>query len=65
MAALIIPVDNHIISPAADLENGKTVEVDDLRFGTPPAPAFLVDATVNARLQVENTSFRFGLTRRK
>jgi inner membrane protein len=53
------------ISPAADLENGKTVEVVDLRFGTPPSPAFMVDATVNARLQVENTSFQFGLSRRK
>lgn len=53
------------VSPAADLENGKVVEVIDLRFGNPPAPAFMVSATVNSQLQPVSTSFQFGLSRRK
>jgi inner membrane protein len=53
------------VSPAADLENGKVVEVIDLRFGNPPAPAFMVSATINSQLQPVSTSFQFGLSRRK
>ena len=53
------------ISPAADMENGKVVEVLDLRFGTPLAPAFIVSATLNSRLQPVRTSFQFGLNRQK
>jgi inner membrane protein len=53
------------VSPAADLENGKVVEVIDLRFGNPPAPAFMVSATINSQLQPVSTSFQFGLSRQK
>jgi inner membrane protein len=53
------------VSPAADVENGKVVEVIDLRFGTPLAPAFMVSATMNSTLQPVSTSFQFGLNRKK
>jgi hypothetical protein len=53
------------VSPAADVENGKLVEVVDLRFGMPPAPAFMVEATLNGALQPVRTSFQFGLSRQK
>jgi inner membrane protein len=53
------------VSPAPQLENGKVVEVFDLRFGTPLAPGFMVSATLDSRLDVVGTSFQFGLNRRK
>lgn len=53
------------VSPAADLEDGKLVEVFDLRFGTPQAPGFVASATLDAKLQPVHTSFRFGLSRQK
>ncbi|MEI9972275.1 MAG: metal-dependent hydrolase [Ignavibacteriota bacterium] len=52
------------VSPASDIENGKTVEVIDLRFGTPPAPAFVATATFDANLKPVNSSFQFGLIRK-
>jgi hypothetical protein len=48
------------VSPAADLDNGKTVEVIDLRFGNPPDAAFLVSATLDANLHAVQSSFQFG-----
>ncbi len=53
------------VSPAADLENGKTVEAIDLRFGSPSAPAFVVSATLDSALKPVSSSFRFGLSRQK
>lgn len=53
------------VSPAADVENGTTVEVIDLRFGSPPAAAFVVSATLDANLRPVSTSFQYGLSRRK
>jgi inner membrane protein len=53
------------VSPSSELENGKTVEVMDLRFGSPAAPAFMVSATFDANLRPVHSSFQFGLSRRK
>jgi inner membrane protein len=53
------------ISPAPDLEDGKVVEVIDLRFGTPLAPGFVVSATLDSKLQPVRTSFHFGVSRPK
>jgi inner membrane protein len=47
------------ISPAAGLENGKEVEVIDLRFGSPAAPAFMVSATLDSGLRAVASSFQF------
>jgi inner membrane protein len=51
------------ISPAPDLENGKLVEVFDLRFGTPSAPGFMASATVDAQMRVVRTEFQWGRLR--
>jgi inner membrane protein len=48
------------ISPAADLEGGKVVEVFDLRFGTPLAPGFMVSATLDSQLRPVRSSFQYG-----
>jgi len=53
------------VSPAADIENGKTVEVVDLRFGSPSAPVFRVSATLDSRLRPVSSSFQFGIGRQK
>jgi hypothetical protein len=53
------------VSPAPDLENGKTVEVIDLRFGSPQAPAFVVSATLDSNLRPVSSSFQFGLSRQR
>ena len=53
------------ISPAADVENGKVVEIVDLRFGTPLAPGFIVSTTLDAALRPIQSSFQFGLSRSK
>jgi len=53
------------VSPSFEVENGKTVDVIDLRFGTPAAPAFMVTATLDANLRPVSSSFRFGLSRHK
>lgn len=50
-------------SPAPQPENAKTVEVIDLRFGTPAAPGFMVGAVVTSDLQVLDEYFRFGRIR--
>jgi inner membrane protein len=53
------------VSPAADLEDGKFVQVFDLRFGTPPASAFMASTTLDANLHPVHTAFQFGLNRKK
>jgi len=53
------------VAPSSELENGKTVEVMDLRFGTPATPAFVVRATFDANLRPVSSSFQFGLNRQK
>jgi len=52
------------IVAAPDVENAKSVEVVDLRFGTPSAPAFGASAIVNSRGQVVETSFQYGRFKR-
>jgi inner membrane protein len=49
------------VSPAPDLENGKLVEVLDMRFGNPMAPGFMASAVVDARNQVVRTDFQWGV----
>jgi inner membrane protein len=51
------------VSPAPQPENAKTVEVIDMRFGTPLAPGFMTGAVVTARLQVLDPFLRFGRPR--
>ena len=51
------------VSPAASPENGKLVEVFDMRFGTPMAPGFMVSARLDSGLRVVETSFQFGRLR--
>ncbi len=51
------------VSPAPQPENAKTVEVIDMRFGTPLAPGFMAGAVVTNRLQVLDPYFRFGRIR--
>jgi inner membrane protein len=51
------------VTPYPALEDGKLVEVFDLRFGTPLAPGFAARAVVNARMQVVESSFQFGAVR--
>jgi inner membrane protein len=51
------------VTPVPEPENGRLVEVFDLRFGTPLAPAFVARALVDSKLQVVQTSFRFGAAR--
>ena len=53
------------VSPSSEVDNGKTVEVIDLRFGTPPSPAFTVTETFDANLRPLSGSFQFGLSRKK
>ena len=48
------------VTPAPRLENGKRVEVFDMRFGSPTQPGFMVSATVNGQLQATETTFQFG-----
>jgi len=51
------------VSPVPDPENGKLVEVLDMRFGTPLAPGFMVSALESARLEVLRTWFQWGALR--
>lgn len=53
------------VSPAPEPENGRLVEVLDLRFGTPLSPGFRATATLTSRLQVVQSSFTFGTLRPK
>jgi inner membrane protein len=51
------------VSPVPEPENGKLVEVLDMRFGTPLAPGFMASALVSGKLQVLETRFQFGAAR--
>ncbi len=51
------------ISPVPDPENGRLVEVLDLRFGSPLAPGFMASAVLNSRLEVLQTWFQWGAIR--
>ena len=49
--------------PVPEPENGKLVEVLDMRFGTPLAPGFMVSALESSRLEVLRTWFQWGALR--
>jgi inner membrane protein len=51
------------VTPYPAVENGKLVEVFDLRFGTPLAPGFVARAVLDSRVQVVESSFQFGAAR--
>ena len=51
------------VSPALEPENGRLVEVLDMRFGTPLAPGFMVSALEDSRLEVLRTWFQWGALR--
>jgi inner membrane protein len=51
------------VTPYPAVEDGKLVEVFDLRFGTPMAPGFVAHAVLDSRLRVVESSFRFGAAR--
>jgi hypothetical protein len=51
------------ISPVSEPENGKLVEVLDLRFGNPLEPGFMASAVLSGRLQVLDTHFQWGTVR--
>jgi inner membrane protein len=51
------------VTPAAEPENSKLVEVMDMRFGTPLAPAFIATALVDSKLLVLESLFRYGVIR--
>jgi inner membrane protein len=48
------------VSPSADLERGITVDVIDLRFGSPPGAAVMASATMDGGLRPVGSSFQFG-----
>ncbi|HXB71850.1 MAG TPA: metal-dependent hydrolase [Candidatus Acidoferrales bacterium] len=48
------------VSPVPSPENGRLVEVFDMRFGTPIAPGFMVSAVVDSGLHVVQTGFQLG-----
>jgi len=47
------------VTPIPEPENGRLVQVFDLRFGTPMSPGFMVSAVVNGRLEVIEEIFLF------
>jgi inner membrane protein len=51
------------VSPSAELENGRLVEVFDMRFGSPQDPGFMASALVDSDNRVVKTSFQFGRVR--
>ena len=48
------------VSPSAELENGRLVEVFDMRFGSPQDPGFMASALVDSENRVVKTNFQFG-----
>lgn len=52
------------VSPSSELENGKTVEVIDLRFGSPSEPEFIVTADLDAKLRPVKSWFHFAPDRK-
>jgi len=51
------------VTPISNPQNGRQVEVLDMRFGSPPAPGFMATATLDDRLRAVETSFTFGTLR--
>jgi inner membrane protein len=51
------------VTPYPAVEDGKLVEVFDLRFGAPLAPGFMARAVLDSRQHVVETSFQFGAVR--
>jgi membrane-bound metal-dependent hydrolase YbcI (DUF457 family) len=51
------------VSPAPDLDNGKLVELLDLRFGDPLVPGFMASALVDSGLHVVRTEYTWGVPR--
>ena len=51
------------VSPAPEMEGAQQVEVEDLRFGSPQAPAFVATAVVDSRGKVVEASFSYGRLR--
>ena len=51
------------VTPWPDVENGRVVEVFDMRFGTPTAPGFMAKAILNGRGEVIESDFQFGTPR--
>jgi hypothetical protein len=51
------------VTPYPEVENGRLVEVFDLRFGTPLAPGFVARAVVDSAMHVVESSFSFGVAR--
>ena len=50
-------------TPAQEPEGATRVEAMDMRFGTPPEPAFVATAIVSNRLEVLQSWFRIGAVR--
>lgn len=51
------------VKPAGDPPNSKTVEVFDMRFGTPVEPGFMASALLTGQNKVLSTAFQFGPVR--
>jgi len=51
------------VTPLAEPENGKRVDVIDMRFGTPEMPGFVAGAVVSNRGKVVSSGFSFGAAR--
>jgi inner membrane protein len=51
------------VAPAPDLENGRLVEVFDMRFGSPREPGFVAGALLDSNLRVVKSWFQFGRAR--
>jgi inner membrane protein len=51
------------VGPGPGLENTRQVQIVDLRFGTPEAPAFVATAVVDTRGRVLESSFSYGRLR--
>ena len=51
------------VTPWPEIENGRLVEVFDMRFGSPASPGFMARAIVNGSGQVVESAFRFGTPR--
>jgi hypothetical protein len=51
------------VTPWPDVENGRLVEVFDMRFGSPASPGFMASAVLNGRNEVVQSEFQFGTPR--
>jgi inner membrane protein len=51
------------VTPNPAVENGKVVEVFDMRFGTPSEPGFVARAVVDPNLRIAEANFQYGTMR--